>query len=83
MSLLKEVAKLYQATIEKLCDHIDAQAAQIETLKEKLISERALRMGEYGYLDELGNRPFPEEPEASSMARRQLKAEMPEVDWDE
>lgn len=46
-----------------------------EELEKALIEERALRMGEYGYLDEIGNRPFPEGEEARKLAREQLQKE--------
>lgn len=64
-----------------LLAHIDAQAAQIEALKEKLIEDRSMlilrRQHDYEH-----NYSFTKS-DALDLARQQLKAEMHEVDWDE
>ena len=65
-----------------LLAHIDSQAAQIEALKEKLIQER----GKYIAVYEEDEWDFDDLPELDAReyirtAHQQLKAEMPEVDW--
>ena len=69
--------------LRKVVAHIDSQAVHISAMKEALIEERTLRLGEYGYLDEVGNRPFPEEHIARPLAEKSLRTELPEVSWDE
>ena len=66
-----------------LLAHIDAQAAQIAALKEKLIQER----GKYIAVYEEDEWDFDDLPELDAReyirtARQQLKAEMPEVEWE-
>ena len=69
--------------LEKLLAHIDTQAAQIEALKEKLIQER----GKYIAVYEEDEWDFDDLPELDAReyirtAHQQLKAEMPEVEWE-
>jgi len=66
-----------------LLAHIDSQAAQIEALKEKLIQER----GKYIAVYEEDEWDFDDLPELDAReyirtAHQQLKAEMPEVEWE-
>ena len=66
-----------------LLAHIDQQAAQIEALKEKLIQER----GKYIAVYEEDEWDFDDLPELDASeyirtAHQQLKAEMPEVEWE-
>ncbi len=73
----------YQATIERLCAHIDTQAAQIEALKEKLVRERAENLSWQNWsAGGNGFRVYPGWEKMMPEARTQLKAEMPEVDWE-
>jgi len=69
--------------IAAMIAHIDSQAAQIEALKEKLIQER----GKYIAVYEEDEWDFDDLPELDAReyirtAHQQLKAEMPEVEWE-
>ena len=72
----------WQAMARALLTHIDSQAAQIKQLKEKLLEERAkiLMAGE----DEVAEawEYLKDNPRFANEARQQLKAEIPEVEWD-
>ena len=59
--------------------HIDTQAAQIEALKEKLVEERASWLLAVQTGKDCAVVPGKEE---LLEARTQLKAEMPEVEWE-
>ena len=64
-----------------LLAHIDQQAAQIATLKEKLVEERARRICHHPREDEVGHWPRYEDIVVKE-ARKQLAQEMPEVEWE-
>ena len=69
--------------VRKAAAHIVSQAAQIEALKEKLIQER----GKYIAVYEEDEWDFDDLPELDAReyirtAHQQLKAEMPEVEWE-
>lgn len=66
---------------ENALQHIDAQAAQIKQLKEKLVEERARRICHRSN-DSVGHWPRYEDM-LMDEARQQLKAEMPGVAWDD
>ena len=75
-------SKLFGSILNDAIDHIDSRAAQIEALKEKLIQER----GKYIAVYEEDEWDFDDLPELDAReyirtAHQQLKAEMPEVDW--
>ena len=78
-------AKVDQVNFSSACqEELDTQAAQIEALKEKLIQER----GKYIAVYEEDEWDFDDLPELDAReyirtAHQQLKAEMPEVNWDE
>ncbi len=59
--------------LTELFEHIDTQAAQIEALKEKLHHERV------AYLRAVNS--YHKKDGLEYVAREQLKAEMPEVEW--
>lgn len=65
--------------IAAMIAHIDSQAAQIEALKEKLVEERASWLLAVQTGKDCAVVPGKEE---LLEARTQLKAEMPEVDWE-
>ena len=64
-----------------LLAHIDQQAAQIEALKEKLVSMTTTAIWKASY-DSLTGKYTISDADAEKMARQQLKAEMPEVEWE-
>lgn len=64
-----------------LLAHIDSQAAQIEALKEKLVSMTTTAIWKASY-DSLTGKYTISDADAEKMARQQLKAEMPEVEWE-
>lgn len=69
--------------IAAMIAHIDSQAAQIEALKEKLVKERAAFLCyKAGRVDKTGYMVFPGTNIKIPEARKQLKAEMPEVGWE-
>ena len=51
----------------------------LDDCKRALVLERSLRIGEYGYTDAVGNRPFPERDEATRIAKLQLEIDYPEL----
>ena len=77
-------AKVDQVNFSSACqEELDTQAAQIEALKEKLIQER----GKYIAVYEEDEWDFDDLPELDAReyirtAHQQLKAEMPEVEWE-
>ena len=77
-------AKVDQVNFSSACqEELDTQAAQIATMKEKLIQER----GKYIAVYEEDEWDFDDLPELDAReyirtARQQLKAEMPEVGWE-
>ena len=64
-----------------LLAHIDQQAAQIEALKEMLVSMTTTAIWKASY-DSLTGKYTISDADAEKMARQQLKAEMPEVGWE-
>jgi len=65
-----------------LLAHIDTQAVQIESLKEKLVRERAENLSWQNWsAGGNGFRVYPGWEKMMPAARQQIKAEMPEVDW--
>ena len=64
-----------------LLAHIDQQAAQIEALKEMLVSMTTTAIWKASY-DSLTGKYTISDADAEKMARQQLKAEMPEVEWE-
>ena len=82
-------AKVDQVNFSSACqEELDTQAAQIEALKEKLVEERAwfiaLEEG-YWFEDCMELVDLPGQKSQLTLineARQQLKAEMPEVDWE-
>ena len=80
----------FMETAYSLLEHVDAQAAQISELKEKLISERMKSFEDWDgdCLDADIECPDPRNPaechgcEIYERARQQLKAEMPGVEWE-
>ncbi len=66
--------------LTELFELIDTQAAQIEALKEKLVEERSDRILRRQH-DYEHNYSFTKS-DALDLARQQLKAEMPEVEWE-
>ena len=74
-------AKVDQVNFSSACqEELDTQAAQIETLKEKLVEERARRICHIPREDKVGHWPRYEDVVVKE-ARQQLKAEMPGVEW--
>jgi len=72
--------RAFAGTMEDIADLIDSQAAQIEALKEKLVEERSDRILRRQH-DYEHNYSFTKS-DALDLARQQLKAEMPEVEWE-
>ena len=70
-----------RARCELLLAHIDSQAAQIEALKEMLVSMTTTAIWKASY-DSLTGKYTISDADAEKMARTQLKAEMPEVGWE-
>ena len=64
-----------------LLAHIDSQAAQIEALKEMLVSMTTTAIWKASY-DSLTGKYTISDADAEKMARQQLKAEIPGVEWE-
>ena len=74
--------RAFAGTMEDIADLIDAQAAQIEALKDKLVRERAENLSWQNWsAGGNGFRVYPGWEKMMPAARQQIKAEMPEVDW--
>lgn len=75
-------AKVDQVNFSSACqEELDTQAAQIEALKEMLVSMTTTAIWKASY-DSLTGKYTISDADAEKMARQQLKAEMPEVEWE-
>ena len=70
-----------ESKIRLLFDHIDTQAAQIAALKEMLVSMTTTAIWKASY-DSLTGKYTISDADAEKMARQQLKAEIPGVEWE-
>ena len=75
-------AKVDQVNFSSACqEELDTQAAQIEALKEMLVSMTTTAIWKASY-DSLTGKYTISDADAEKMARQQLKAEIPGVEWE-